>query len=744
MPGMCIANPFNTRPAVCQCSITTEHPIELTTGAKRFSEVDYETATGLRLRRVYSTNFGYSIAGLKSEPIGLDNWLFDFQFELQFGDNWPGTPYLAVVAPWGAVFDFQRQSNGSITALIGAGDAPQLEYRLSFIGSWPSDLNTLRTVSSQFLFREPNDVQWEITTFPNNVDGQYTIGRPTKMTDALGRAITFQYDTGGKLTSMTDAYGNAINFTWYATSHPAVQQVTLPGGEKLIYSYFDQIRLVDVKRYDAADTLLDQRSYAYDDADYPRNVTGVLDRDGVTRWAATYDDYGRATSSAGPGGVNATTVSYPSATSRVVTNAMGQQTTYTLLADARSARLSAVSAAATANVPTMSRAVGYTSQIITSDTDFEGRTTQYTNSNPRGLPTQIVEAAGTPQARTTDIQWDSHLRLPSVVTTPTLKTEVNYVAASGGGEPPPPTTTTHRYWRLKIIDAAGVSSTNYYANMAEVQMFEGAGLGDRAISAIAASSTTNSPTYVAAKANDGDIATVVSLLNGVDPPPFDNMYWSADFGAGTPRLIKAVAITAPLANPASAPIEFGVEWSDDAVTWSEQWHVSGQLNWHEGDTRLFTDPSYSYTGSFWNAHAYWRLVSTERASGSSGSFAAVELQYRATPGGANQAIGGTPTSQNSYSSSYVAAKAHDGLTTTEWVSQSAPDTWIQYQFTSAVSISEIRWTARSDGYPDQSPVAGLVLYSDNGTTWRPAFTLRKTTVWTSGESFNFTDPTYVP
>lgn len=742
---MCIASPISTRAAVCQCALTTEHPIELTTGAKRFAEVDYASATGLRLRRVYSSNFGYSITGLKVEPLGLANWLYDFQIELQFGDNWPGTPYMAVVEPWGAVFDFQRASDGTITPLLGAGDGPQLEYRLSFIGAWPSDLNTLLYASSQFLFRDAENVQWEITTFPNHVDGHYTIGRPTKMTDAVGRAITFQYDAGGNLASMTDAYGNTISFTWYAGHHPMLQEVDLPGGEKLTYDYFDQIRLVDMKHYDAANTLIDQRSYVYDDADYPRNITEILDRDGITRWTVTYDDYGRATSSAGPGGANGTAVSYPTTTTRVVTNPLGQQTTYTLFVDGRDARLSTVAAAATANVPAMSRAIGYTSQVMTSETDFEGRTTQYTNNNPQGLPTQIVEASGTQQARTTDIEWDGHTRLPAVITTPTLKAEVDYVSASGsGGPPPPPTTTTHRYWRLRIINAGGVSSTSYYANMAEVQMFEGAGMVDLASSATAASSRANSPTYGANKANDGNLSTLVSLLNGVDGPPFDNMYWSADFGAATPRLIKAVSVTAPLSNSVSAPIEFAVEWSDDNVTWSEQWHVSSQLNWHEGETRLFTQPGYSYTGSFWGAHLYWRLLGTEHWSSSSGTVSSAELQYRATPGGVNQALGGTPTAQNYIASAYAPVKAHDGLITTEWVANSAPETWIQYQFTSAVPLAEFRWTARSDGYPQESPTAGVVLYSDNGTSWHPAFSFKKSAAWTSGESFNFTDANYVP
>lgn len=740
--GTCLTNPFSWRPGMCQRANTTDHPIDVTIGAKRFSEVDYETATGLRLRRVYASNLGDSHIGLQYQAIGMANWLYDFQVELQLGGNWPTQPYILVAIPGAGTFDFERASNGTMVPYMGAGEAPQREYRLSFVGSWPGSLSTLKTTSSQFLFRDCEDNSWELTTFPNHVDGEYTIGRPTKLTDRLGRVTTFQYDTAGKLSSMEDAYGNSISFTWMTTEHPMLAEAALPGGEKFTYSYYDQIRLVDVKRYDASDVLLDQRSFAYGNADYPTHVTEILDRDNVSRWSAAYDSYGRATSSSGPGGVDATTVSYPSSTTRVVTNVFGQQTTYTYASDTWSARLTGVSAAATTNVPAMSKSVGYTSEVMSSETDFEGRSTQYSLDNPRGLPTQIVAAAGTPQSRTIGIQWDSHVRAPALVTTPTLKTEVDYVAASGGGEdpPPPPTTTAHRHWRIRIIDASGENSTNYYASMATLQMFEGAGAGDVASSAAAIGSSS----ATAANANDADLATNWSPVNGADPPPFGNMYWRADFGSGTTRLIKAIAITASLTDPGAAPVEFRVEWSDDALTWSEQWRVTGQLNWREGETRLFTDPGYTYTGSFWGAHAYWRLLATERTSGTSGVFSAAELQYRATPGGSNQATGGTPAASSQYTSSYPASKAHDGSLSTKWVSQSGSTAWIQYHFTSAVSLSEVRWTARNDGYPQESPVAGVVLYSDNGTTWRAAYTLKKATAWTNGEAFNFTDPAYVP
>jgi YD repeat-containing protein len=747
-PGVCsVGNGFASRPAACQCRLTTKHPIDLVTGAKLFSDLDYETATGLQLTRQYASSFGFSTVNLQFEPLGLANWQYDFQIEMQIVGGWPTPSRLVVALPRGELYSFERLSTGAMVPYEGNGQGPQTDYRLSFVGAWPSDLNSITTASSQWLLRDRDETQWEITTFPNHVNGKFTVGRPTKMTDRNGRTITFQYDTSGKLSSMADAYGNTIGFTWNATSHPTLKEAILPGGYKLAYSYWNDIRLTDVKIYDAANVLLDQRTYEYADTRFQRSVTGILDKDGVKRWSATYDDRGRAISSSGPGGVEATTVSYASTTTRVVTNALGQQTTYTLVSDGNSARPSSEAAAATANVPAMTQSKGYnSSKVMNSTTDYEGRVTQYTYDDPRVLPTQIVEASGTPQARTTTVVWDSNVRQPVVVTTPTLKTEVNLVAAGSGAPPPPPppTTTAHRYWRIKIIDAAGVSGSTYYANLATVQLFEAAAGGDQALGTTATSSTSVSATYAADKGNDGDVASYASLTNGASPPPFADMWWQADFGA-SPKLIKAAAISAPTTDAGATPVNFRVEWSDDAVTWSQQWAVIGQYAWHKAETRLFVDPTYSYSGSFWGAHSYWRLLATERTGGG-GSYSAAELQYRASPGGANQASGGTPTASSQYSTSWAPTKAHDGLTTTAWDSGTAGSTiaWIQYQFTAPVSVGEIRWTARSDAYPHLSPTGGLVLYSDDGTSWRPAFTLKKPSGWTAGQTFDFADPAYVP
>jgi len=48
------------------------------------------------------------------------------------------------------------------------------------------------------------------------VESDLTIGRPTKVTDALGRVTTYQYDANGRLTRVTAPQGNYTQFTYDA------------------------------------------------------------------------------------------------------------------------------------------------------------------------------------------------------------------------------------------------------------------------------------------------------------------------------------------------------------------------------------------------------------------------------------------------------------------------------------------------------------------------------------------------
>jgi YD repeat-containing protein len=278
-------------------------------------------------------------------------------------------------------------------------------------------------------------------TNPDN--GQYSFARPVQMIDPSGGQLTFVYGTSGQLLSMTDSYGRAVTFDWAlaAGKIAAISTANLPDGNKLKYFYESADgstlslypdRLIRVELQDASAVVLDQTSYQYGDGRSPTSVTAILDKNGVTRWTATYDDRGRAVSSSGPSGVDATTIAYGpegTTTTRTVTNALGKSTVYTFSRSSLSVydlKLVSVDGQASTNCPSTSASTTYGSDnFIATQTDEEGRVTAYTR-NSRGLPTQTTEAQGTSNARTTSTTWHADMSEPTQTVEPGLTTDFVY------------------------------------------------------------------------------------------------------------------------------------------------------------------------------------------------------------------------------------------------------------------------------------------------------------------------------
>src|SRR5579872_3197676 len=434
---------------------TTPKPIDILSGDKEFTAQDFATANGsLTLRRVYSSMPDNGAASpIASTPIGMANWKYDFQYELQIGAGWASSSILTVVTPQGGVVAFQRQSDGSLTPYANPSYIrPQAEYTLAIVGSWPSDLSTLQNASTQWTLTGPDDSTWTLQTFPDPTTGLYTVARPVTMVRRDGMQWTFTYTAPYQLASITDSYSNQITFDWlvddftYASGPITVRAISkahLPGGYAVAYNYstigsFTPVGpqpdiLTSVQYLDASGTSQDQTTYQYSNANFPYAITGILDKDGVTRWSVTYDSQGRATSSSGPSGADNFSVAYgtigglSTTFTRTVTNPLGKQIVYTYTrGGSGSLALTSVDTDSTTNTPATTTAYTYdTNGFIASRTDENSVEQTYTR-NARGLPTEAVEASGTSSARTTDVTWDSTRRLPTEVVQPGLTTTVTY------------------------------------------------------------------------------------------------------------------------------------------------------------------------------------------------------------------------------------------------------------------------------------------------------------------------------
>ena len=488
-------------------------------------------------------------------PWGLATWLYDFQFELQVSPSWNTTDQLSIVTPDGVALGFQRQSNGSMTPVLPSNyGEPQTDYTLALIGSWPSDLTTLTSAPTAWTLTGPDDTVYTIQTFFDPRTNAYTVGRPVQIARRDGLTDTLAYGTQGQLTSVTDSYGKSITFDWIVDDYTpyggnitpmAISAAHLPNGYKVVYNYTtvggaisgappQPDELTNVQYLNSTGAVKDQVTYQYGDAAFPTFITGILDANSVQRWAVTYDANGHATSSAGPNGAEIYTVSYgavgaPGTTfTRTVTDPLGRASTYTFKTASSGAGLISIDGAASTHCPASAASYTYGGDgLLASQTDENGNVTQFTH-DPRGMPTQVVEASGTASARTTTSTWDATRHVPTQIVAPGLTTTFSYDTGSGSGSGGGGFGTGKRFWRIRFTGSGGGSP--YSVRLSEIQLFGAAGGPELARSATNVIGTANS-SYPNRNANNGSIGDLV-LFNASSAPPYVNVYWGIDFGPG--------------------------------------------------------------------------------------------------------------------------------------------------------------------------------------------------------------------
>lgn len=435
---------------------STPNPIDILTGAKMLRKADFATADGaLTLSRNYtSLPFGGAPSTLVDIPKAAANWYFDFEFELQIGSEWnSSTQIVTITTPEGRALSFKRETSGAMVPNVtSAYPLPQTDYTLSFVGTWPATLTSIRSASTEWELRDTDGNVWALQTFADPVSGQYKIARPTALTRREGPSLTFVYGGYYELDSITDSFGKSITFDWLyydpstiggtgSVAPLAISTAYLPGGYKLEYTYetiagnqggiAPPDRLESVTLVDPSSAVIDKTTYVYGETTYPYAITAVLDRDDVVRWSVEYDAKGRAVVSEGPAGAYIYEVAYGSygtTFTRSVTNPLGKTAVYNFATNYPyyKTKLTQIDGQASTNCPASTGSFAYgTDNFLASWTDEEGRVTQYIR-NSRGLPETVVEAAGTPEERTTSYSWHATLSLPLQIVRPGLTADFAY------------------------------------------------------------------------------------------------------------------------------------------------------------------------------------------------------------------------------------------------------------------------------------------------------------------------------
>ncbi|MGH6839286.1 MAG: RHS repeat-associated core domain-containing protein [Methylocella sp.] len=278
---------------------------------------------------------------------------------------------------------------------------------------------------------------WTLTDWDDNIE-TYTaikggsIGVLASIKARDGYTQTMHY-TGKNplgnpiLTSVTDSYGRALTITYSIDTGGIVEisSITTPDGLVLTYSYTTG-NLAKVTYPTSPAT---SQSYLYEDTNFVRALTGIIDENGNRFATWTYvpgTALTLAASSQHAGGADLTQVAYESIFSRgnaTVTSALGLQEVYKN-GFPGSSQIEEIDRLGTAAV----RRFTYDSNgYVASETDWNGNLTAYVN-NVRGLPKTVNEASGTSLARTTTTSWHPTFHLPVQITEPNRTTAFTYDA----------------------------------------------------------------------------------------------------------------------------------------------------------------------------------------------------------------------------------------------------------------------------------------------------------------------------
>lgn len=301
-----------------------------------------------------------------------------------------------------------------------------------------------------------------------------------------------------------------------------------------------------------------------------------------------------------------------------------------------------------------------------------------------------------------------------------------------------------RYWRVNITQNGGSSTTS----IQELQMYE-APYGPNVCFGGTPSASSELSGYGVTKAFNQSLRDV---SGGYELFAFNSSVtgWiQYDFGAGNEKSIVAIGMHGRDTFITQQPTVFTVEHSDDGANWTVAWYGGAFSPWTTREYKRLVNPAVipnPVTGSPHGAHQFWRLAFMEN-NNLSFSMCVGEAQFRATPGGADQATGGTAAASTEFSGSFVAANAFDNVLTTLWGSVTSSlesaFSWLRYQFPSPVEVAEVVIQARHDASAATAPRNFAVQHSDDGVTWTTAWVVIEQTGWAFSEARTFTDPNYV-
>ncbi len=359
----CVAKNSNRASSSC----ATLNPVNIATGNKFFSVIDYTDATNslLTIRRTYDSSDG--------------EWFFNL------GGN---------------IIDVEE--NLYVTDELGATTSFILEG-----GHWRSEMpshKSLERLNEGWLYRDGVVTR----TFDES-------RRLVQLKNTQGEVVDISYQEDKSIATLSTA-SNAFD-VHYRVHLSRVERIVFNDGSEIdyVYSEADESRLLEVNN------LGHITQFLYDDINHPKAITSVVGADGKTYKSIEYHENGKVKSSSLAGDSAKDLFSYPAEGVVTTTNSLGKQTTYFFVDYFGAKKIRKVEGHATENCLAANKLYEYSDTgLLKTQTDWQGRITRF-EYNTRGLETKRIEAEGTPEERIFVTEWHNDFNVKIKEITPIVE-----------------------------------------------------------------------------------------------------------------------------------------------------------------------------------------------------------------------------------------------------------------------------------------------------------------------------------
>lgn len=282
------------------------NPISLFTGNKYQKEVDYQSpSTRLQFIRHYN-----------SKGAG---------FSTGFGQGWSST-LGATIRKYGELGYNVTQGNGSL-----------IEFHTAVENAAGETVYRSVNPSSGFIQVNGDEYIWII---PDGRTLQFK-GSLLARIDFPGKAYLQLKYRQMRVVEVSDEHGRVMLLDYYPNGLPSfndekykaapghLSSVTLPNGDVQQYLYDNNVNLTRVRYSDGTN-----RTYHYENSDYPNHLTGITNRNGVRYATWRYDELGKAISSEHANKVESVSIEYfpmdvaTGVGTTQITNSLGEVSTY--------------------------------------------------------------------------------------------------------------------------------------------------------------------------------------------------------------------------------------------------------------------------------------------------------------------------------------------------------------------------------------------------------------------------------